>query len=416
MTTDPVLAADAQACAAARLRGATQALNVFDRRSPDEQERACAFAMALLAAGAEAADWTLAGLPQPPPGQPGGPRRYQPEVLVPVSHHSVLLLARTAMNLHIAGTRGNQRPALWARLARFFSESLPASHPEMVRLRERALNARRETADTAPPVFDGLRWVLDYHRRQHGEGAYLTSIARTNLALAYRHRRGETDLAMVTSLAQDEVRARTARYGPHHSVTLMARSVFAQALLLQAEESSDEQERRQLARRALTEVTDIRAARDRLFGATSPNAAVSRRHEARALLLLGEAALARTSLELTLAFETAHNSGCETQTIAYTHYQLAKANRDLGDRDRARAHALAAVRIFTLHSPGSRDARLSASLLAELGCQHERGPQPARQAGAAEFVPGLPVNSPRGKPVSAPSGPAAAFRCGILDP
>jgi hypothetical protein len=48
VTVDAVPAADGQARSAARLRGATQALNVLGRRSPADQQRAGLFAMNLL--------------------------------------------------------------------------------------------------------------------------------------------------------------------------------------------------------------------------------------------------------------------------------------------------------------------------------------------------------------------------------
>ena len=66
-------------------------------------------------------------------------------------------------------------------------------------------------------------------------------------------------------------------------------------------EGSQEAERHRLAGRALAEVTAIRAARMRLYGSTAPDTTRSRKHEALALLLLGEPERAGQALELTLA-------------------------------------------------------------------------------------------------------------------
>src|SRR5579871_2658940 len=105
MTPETALAADEQArAAAARLRGATEALNVLGRRSPAEQQQASLYAVGLLRAAVAEADLAETGLPWPLPpvqdqtgqDQPAqqeqqnepGARRLSP------GHPAVLLLAR----------------------------------------------------------------------------------------------------------------------------------------------------------------------------------------------------------------------------------------------------------------------------------------------------------------------------------
>lgn len=157
---DAVPAADEQGRAAARLRGATEALHVLSCRSPAEWRRACLFAVNLLHAEVTSADWSEAGLPGPPPadpgagtdadaGQPGRPR-------LPVDHRAVLLLARAAMDLHAAGLRIGERPGAWEHLAAFFAARMSAASPELLGLRECALRARADARE-ANQVF-ALRW------------------------------------------------------------------------------------------------------------------------------------------------------------------------------------------------------------------------------------------------------------------
>jgi tetratricopeptide (TPR) repeat protein len=365
VTPDAVLAAEEQARAAARLRGATQALNVLVHRSPADQQRASLFAMRLLGTDAAPTQWTKAGLPVPPPADSSAGDGQSARTRLPVSHRAVVLLARTAMDLHSAGLRISERPGRWERLARFFADRLPETAPELLRLRGRVLTARTDAGDTSPEVFDELTSALDRYRAQHGENAYRTSIAKTDLAAAFRLRRAENDLAASAALAEEAAQTRTAAYGPEHPVTLMARSLVNHSLLLQAEISSAE-ERPRLASQVLTEVTAVRAARDRLYGITAPTVTMNRRHEARALLLLGQPERARQVLELALACETAYNGSHESRTIADTHQLLAKVHYDLGEPGQALAHARAASRIFDLHNPDGRGARLARRLIAEL--------------------------------------------------
>jgi hypothetical protein len=150
MTPDPDPAAGEQARAAARLRGATQALQVLGRRSPQEQQRASLFAVNLLRTEAAVTDWTEAGLPGLPPAAAADqPARLR----LPVDHRAVVLLARAAMDLHAAGLRISERPGLWERLAAFFADRLPESAPELSELRERVL-ATRAYAGEASRVLD----------------------------------------------------------------------------------------------------------------------------------------------------------------------------------------------------------------------------------------------------------------------
>lgn len=367
MTPDFAVAADEQARAAARVRGATEALNVLQRRSPAGQQRASRFAVGLLGKYVAAADWTAAGLPEPADADP------RADCQCPVAHPAALRLARAAMVLYCAELRVDDRPVHWDKLAEFFARQVPASDPELVRLRERAASAHVDASDTVSEVFTGLLSALDFHRARDGEDGYLTSLARANLSIAYRQRRTGDDLARATLLSEEEVRTRTARYGHGHPVTLVARSLLTLSLLLQAEASDEEAGRRVLAGRALTEITEVRVARDRLFGVTSPNATISRRYEARALYLLGQHEQARSCLEYTLTFEKAHNGGRPAQSVGQTHYQLARVHRALGELAKALHHARRACQIFELHNPAGRAASSAQRLIQELSPETQPG-------------------------------------------
>jgi len=361
VTSDAIIAADEQTRAAARLRGAAEALSVLRRRAPAERQRACRFAMSLLAAHVPATDWVSAGLPGPPwPARRAGH-------LLPSGHQAVLQLARTAMMLYLSELRGADRPAAWQRLAAFFARQLPSSEPELVLLREHAMLARLAAADTAPEVFGELSGALGFHRAVHGEDAYLTAVARANVQVALLQRGAKPDLAKAAALAQQEVAIRTIRHGPDHPATLAARSLLGRCLLMQAEAAHGEAGRLRLAGQALAEITRIRVARDRLFGVTSPEATSSRRYEARALLLLGEGEKARNCLLCTLAFENACHGGEETPSVGQTLYQLARVERALGNTERAFGLAGDAYRIFSLHYPGGSTARQTRELIRELG-------------------------------------------------
>jgi hypothetical protein len=152
VTPEAVLAAEEQVRAAARLRGASQALRVLMDRSPAEQQRASLFAMSVLRAEAVPADWSEAGLPEPPLADPSVSADQPSCPPLPVDHRAVVLLALTAMDLHAAGLRINERPGHWERLARFFAGRLPETAPVLLRLRERVLTARTDAGGTSPEV------------------------------------------------------------------------------------------------------------------------------------------------------------------------------------------------------------------------------------------------------------------------
>jgi tetratricopeptide (TPR) repeat protein len=278
----------------------------------------------------------------------------------------VLLLARCALRLHCAELPAADRPAHWGRLADFFARHLPAAADELIRLRQTVINARLDADDASPEVISALSEAIDYCRGVHGEDAYLTGIARANLSTAYRQRGTGTDLAESTALAEREKASRTARYGPDHPVTLVARSLLALSLLVQAEAAGDPDERHLLASRALAENTEVRVARDRIYGVPSAPAAVTRRYEARALLLLGDPDKARACLEYTAALERARGDGSQSHGHGQTHYHLSRVCRALGRHDEAREHAEQAGRIFSLSSPRGSELRATAALMEEL--------------------------------------------------
>ena len=326
---------------AGRLRGAAETLSVLKNRGPAEQRRASRYAVALLIREVTPEDWTSAGLPRP-----GGPSP-RPMPSVPVSHHSVLRLAQAAMQLHCAGLRLAERPQRWARLVNFFARRVPAADPQLGRLTEHALNARVDAGDLSSEVVDGLAAAVERHRAADGEDAYLTGLARANLAIAYRQRGTGTDLAKSAALIMAEALARSVRYGPTHPVTLVARSLWTRSLLAQADTTQDQVTRLDLARQALQEIDEVRAARDRLFGVTSRMATRSRRYEGHALLLLGQFERAAACLEYTLAFETARNDNKEWGGSGETHLLLARVYVALANLEEAEEHARDAYRLMS---------------------------------------------------------------------
>ncbi len=382
MTSDAIIAADEQTRTAARLRGAAEALSVLCRRPPAERQRACRFALGLLAAHVPAADWMSAGLPGPPWPV------HRAEHALPASHLAVLHLARSAMLLYRSELRGADRPAAWQRLASFFARQLPPSDPELARLREQVVLEQLAAGDTAPEVLGELSGTLGFHRAVHGEDAYLTALARAGVLVALLKRGTRSDLAEAAVLAREEVASRTIRHGPDHPVTVTARSLLGRCLLGQAEADHHEASRLCLAGRALTEITHVRGVRDRLFGVTSPEATSSRRDEARALLLLGEPEKARNCLLCALAFEDADDR--ETPGVGQTLYQLARVERALGRTERALGLARDAYRIFSWHFPGGRAAHQARNLVMELGAALTVLPAPLPEPPAA-------VQAPRGE-------------------
>lgn len=174
MTPEAVLAAEEQVRAAARLRGTSQALRVLLYRSPAEQQRASLFAMSVLSAKAVPADWSEAGLPEPPLAGPSVSGDQPSCPPLPVDHRAVVLLALTAMDLHAAGLRINERPDHWERLARFFAGRLPETAPELLRLRGRVVTARTDAGDTSPEktLFDAKCRIVtgEAHAEWSAEG------------------------------------------------------------------------------------------------------------------------------------------------------------------------------------------------------------------------------------------------------
>ena len=366
-TADSAIVANEQAWAAARLRGAAEALGLLDQRSPAEQRQVARFAVGLLAANVSHADWVSAGLP--PAELPV--RAVQPQT--PVGHPAVLRLARMALRAYRHEMTLEERAVRWRMLADFFTQYVAATDPSLLQIREQAAIAAVNSNDTSAWVFVELENAVEFYRARDGEMGYLTSLARQNLAIAYRQRRTDADLVTAAALDEEEIRRRTARYGPEHPVTLAAVAGLMLSLILQAEASTDAATQRVLADRVLAEIGRIRVIRDRLFGTTAPNATRVRRYEARALLLRGEPERALSCLEYTLAFENAHNEGRQTQGIGQTHYLLARAYAALEQFDNASEHARLALGIFDRHSPSSRAAASARVLVDLLVGQTSRG-------------------------------------------
>jgi hypothetical protein len=284
-----------QARTAALMRGAAEALAVLRRRPPAQVRQASEYATGLLCRNAAQSDWAAAGLPMPV-------RVPEPAYgAVPASHDAASHLAEAAMDLHCAGLRPAQRPACWAKLERLLASQAPAGAG--ARLRARVDAARADADDITPDVVSSLVRTLERHQAAFGPDAYATSAARRSLATAYRRRRTGPDLTRAAALVQDEVRAMAVRHGPEHPVTLDTRSLLASYLLAQAESATTEAARRELATRALNQITAVRAAQDRQRGVASSGSVASHRREARALLLLGETGKARASMEFARQLE-----------------------------------------------------------------------------------------------------------------
>jgi len=153
------------------------------------------------------------------------------------------------MQLYVANLPHALRPQSWARLAAFLGKHVPAAEPRLGRLHEMALNAQVLAGDVSAEVIKDLTRALERHVAEDGQYAYMTGIARTNLAVAHRARAAGTDLAQATALAAEEAVRRTARYGATHPVTLVARSEYVRSLLAQADAAADPQLRHRLAGR-----------------------------------------------------------------------------------------------------------------------------------------------------------------------
>lgn len=343
--------------ASGRVRGVTEALGVLEARPRATRPPLEGFTQALLARHVDRAAWNAAGLPPlpRPTEEPSGDS-------VPLRTVAVVRLAQLVVSMHCTGLSLADRPTVWARLESFFARRLPESDPVLIRLRAVVCHQRLE-AGCQPPDVAGLRLLLDLQRRIHGANAYLTGLTRAHLATAYRQ---AGDYARAASLLEEEARVRTDLFGPEHPVTLVTRSMLARALLTQADVTEDVQARRELARHALAVITDVRVARDRLFGATAANATKSRRYEAHALLLLGDLDRARAVLEHVLTFDAARDGQKDLYAIGQTHLLLARVHAAQGDRPQALAHAEQARRILSAQIPGGESAARAREIVATL--------------------------------------------------
>lgn len=340
-----------------RVRGATEALGVLEGRPRATRPPLEGFTRALLARHVDGAAWSAAGLPPlaRPTEEPAGDPAPLPAV-------AVVRLAQLVVSMHCTSMSLADRPTVWARLESFFARRLPESDPVLIRLRTVVCHQRLE-AGCRPPDVAGLRLLLDLQRRVHGVNAYLTGLTRAHLATAYRQ---AGDYARAVSLLEEEARVRAGLFGPEHPVTLVTRSMLARALLTQADVTEGVQARHELARRALAVITDVRVARDRLFGATAANATKSRRYEAHALLLLGNLDRARASLEHVLTFDAARDGQTDRYATGQTHLLLARVHAAQGDRSQALAHAEQARRILSSQVPGGESAARAREIAAAL--------------------------------------------------
>jgi hypothetical protein len=353
------------------MHGAAQALGVLSRRGPASRLRAAEYAADLLVRHVEA-DWR--GLLLPASSNPAtAARPDRAGVLVNESEPAVVHLAIEAMRLRCSTLHAARRPEMWASLAGFFGEILPETDPLLRLMAATVLFSRIHANDVRQEVIDGLLSDYEWRRDTYGPDAYLTSIARTNLATAYRTRGAGADLVTATELCRQEVSARARRYGAGHPFTLVARNMAARCLLAQAESAADQQERRTLAQQAYDEADRARVARDQLYGVTSANSTLSRRYQGHALLLLGDLERARSCLHYALAFETARNDNVEWRGSGLTHLLLARVSIAMGDRAGALEHAASAHRLLAADNPASAACRQASTLLQQLGGPDDGG-------------------------------------------
>jgi hypothetical protein len=271
------------------------------------------------------------------------------------------------MRLQCASLGVAERAQRWERLHAFFAARLSAADPQLTRIREYLLNAKVAAGDVSSPVIEGLQEALEHHARTDGRDAYLTGLARANLADAYQQRAEGSDVTEAISLTRAEARARSDRYGPAHPVTLVARSLHVLALLQQAELTADDDERQRLAAQSLAENDDIRANRDRLFGATALNSIRARKREGHALLLLGgDLGRARACLQYALAFETARNNNVPWRGSGTTYLLLARVCAASGDEQEALRHVVTACRLLSGYSPTGPSYRKAMELRSRL--------------------------------------------------
>jgi tetratricopeptide (TPR) repeat protein len=318
-----------------KAQGATEALSVLQERNRVRRPFLGDYVMALLAGHVNGEAWNAAGLPG-----------LRPEAHpVRISDEAVIHLARLAISIYCGGLCLSDRLATWSRLESFFARQLAPSAPQFIRLREVVAQQRQEVG-CAPPDVEGLREILELEREAHGDDSYLAGLARANLADAYRQ---SGDFALAAGLLSDEAAARESRYGRDHPITLVALSMTTRLLLHQADATDDTVVRHELARRALSLVIDVRAARDRLYGITAPNATISRRYEAHALLLLGELDQAQVCLEHTLTFVKARDGRNDGYASGRTHLLLARVHAAAGNRNQALEHAERTQQILSTH-------------------------------------------------------------------
>jgi hypothetical protein len=158
-----------------RMRGATEALGVLQARPRSRRPPVAGYALSLLARHVDTTAWNAAGLPALPPQ----------EDLVPVSNEAVIRLAQLVLNMHCKDVHMVDRTVVWTRLESFFARRLPASAPELVRLRELVCFQRLEAA-CMPPDISTLKEILEFQCRVHGEDSYLAGLTRANLSTAYQ--------------------------------------------------------------------------------------------------------------------------------------------------------------------------------------------------------------------------------------
>jgi tetratricopeptide (TPR) repeat protein len=318
-----------------RVHGAAEAISVLRARSQVRRPSLGDYVMALLAGHVNGEAWNAAGLPE-----------LRPEAHpVRVSDEAMIHLARLAISIHCGGLCLSERLAMWSRLESFFAGQLPPSAPQFIRLREVVAQQRQE-ASGMPPDVEGLREILEFECERHGDDSYLAGLSRANLANACRQ---AGDFALAAGLLSDEAGARESRYGRDHPITLVALSMTTRLLLNQADATDDAGARHELARRALSLVIEVRAARDRLYGITAHNATISRRYEAHALLLLGELDRAQACLEHTLTFIRTRDGRNDGYAAGRTHLLLARVHAAAGNRDQALEHADRTRQILIAH-------------------------------------------------------------------
>ena len=388
-----------------RLRAAAEALSVLQDRRPDDQQRACRFAVSLLISCAEQADWRSAGLlfdPAPPP-------RCNEQL--PAGDAAVLGLACCALRLQEAGLSAVQRAVHWSRLVAFLAPALPEPEAELVGLREMVLRRRNAAGQTSPEVVRGLRAALAHHRSADGEDAYGTAVARTALAAAYLERRTGSDLARAAALLEAEVAVRSAQYGARHPATTAARSLRAECLVIRAEQSVTKSGQRTLASAALEEIAGSRVVSDQLHGAGSAAGTRLRLQEARAAILLGDLHRARACLEFVLVFDRNREAhGMLSLSQGYAHLQLARLDRDAGDNVSALGHARQALQTFSAQIPGGRAARDAAALAQQLSEANPTAGEPGRRLITSSARPATPTAAVKAGPASAAVAGAAGPR------